>query len=157
MKTLPLILSALVLSLTSALATAQTPAAPRPAAPPPVAAPPAPPPPGNAAAPIANPPVQGQSGTIPSVDAHGNAIPSSNPAQSATTGTGAAGGYSQAPASAAARIMPFAMLDVDKAGEIKMEQARSDPWLAQHFVQCDENHNEEVTQSEYEKCTSHAR
>lgn len=50
--------------------------------------------------------------------------------------------------------MPFAMLDVDKAGAIKMNQARGNPWLAQHFIECDENHNEEVTQSEYEKCTA---
>ncbi|MEO5559546.1 MAG: hypothetical protein ABIO49_06985 [Dokdonella sp.] len=154
MKTLPLAFSALLLSLASALALAQAPAAPTPAAAPPVAAPPASPPPANTAPPIANPPVQGQPGTIPSVDANGNAIPSSNPAQSATTGTGAAGGFSQAPASAGATIMPFAMLDVDKAGAIKMNQARGNPWLAQHFIECDENHNEEVTQSEYEKCTA---
>jgi hypothetical protein len=157
MKNMSMIFTTLVLSLASAAAIAQAPAAPRPAAPPPApVAPMTPPvaPPPNATAPIANPPVQGgQPGTIPSVDANGNAVPSSNPAQGANTGTGAAG-YPQATASGGARIMPFAMLDVDKAGAIKMDQARGDPWLAQHFVQCDDNHNEEVTQSEYEKCTS---
>ena len=37
----------------------------------------------------------------------------------------------------------------DAAGE----QARNDAWLSQHFADCDANHNEEVTKSEYEKCT----
>ncbi|MEO6687645.1 MAG: hypothetical protein ABIS07_02460 [Dokdonella sp.] len=153
MKNMSTTFPALMLSLASAAAIAQAPAAPRPATPPvPVA--PVSPAPNTSAPPLANPPVQNQPGTIPPVDANGNAIPSSNPAQSANAGTGASGAYSQAPASARAAIMPFVMLDVDKAGAIKMDQARGDPWLAQHFVQCDENHNDEVTQSEYEKCTS---
>lgn len=146
MKTMFLNCTALMLSLASAIVFAQAPAAPPHAAPPTTATPP----PNSGAL---NPPVQ-QGATAP-LDANGNAIAQPNPSQGTNSGQ-ASGGYSQAaPASANAPITPFAMLDRDKAGAIKMDQARSDAWLAQHFVQCDANHNEEVTQSEYEACTSH--
>lgn len=50
-------------------------------------------------------------------------------------------------------ITPFEMLDRDKAGTLTMDQARNDPWLMQHFAQCDANHDDQVTQSEYTDCT----
>ena len=53
--------------------------------------------------------------------------------------------------------MSFQILDRDKAGSLNMDQVRGDPWLAAHFTDCDVNHNEEVTQSEYENCVSKAR
>jgi hypothetical protein len=151
MKTAFAGISALMLVLASAFALAQAPAAPPPVAPPPAGAPPAVPP-SNAGTPMVNPPQQGT--TVPR-DANGNALPQSNPAQTNSGQTG--GGYAAGAttAASAATIVPFAMLDRDKAGAIKMDQARGDPWLSQHFVDCDANHNEEVTQSEYEKCTGH--
>jgi hypothetical protein len=48
---------------------------------------------------------------------------------------------------------PFGMLDMDENGKLTKEQAGADPWLVQNFLTCDENHNDEVTESEYEKCT----
>lgn len=149
MKILFTAIPVLTLALSSAIAFAQAPAAP---APPPAAAPPAAPP-SNAGTPVVNPPPQ--QGAATARDANGNAMPQSNPAQtnSGQTGNGyVAGGTT---AAGTAEIMPFAMLDRDKAGAIKLDQARGDAWLSQHFVDCDANHNEEVTQSEYEKCTGH--
>ena len=72
-------------------------------------------------------------------DANGNPLPSTNSTANAPP--------------AAPQPLDFGMLDVDKAGALKIEQARNDPWLRGHFSACDVNHNDEVTQSEYEKCT----
>jgi hypothetical protein len=72
-------------------------------------------------------------------DANGNPLPATTSAPGAPP--------------AAPQPLDFGMLDTDKAGAIKLEQARNDPWLRQHFADCDINHNEEVTQSEYQKCT----
>lgn len=72
-------------------------------------------------------------------DANGNPLP----ATSATPGS----------TPAAPQPLEFGMLDIDKAGAIKLEQARNDPWLRRNFGHCDINHNDEVTKSEYEKCT----
>lgn len=144
--------SVLTFSLASIVAFAQAPASAPPAAPPPAAAPTTATSPAGAGNGGLNPPVQ--QGTTAPRDANGNAIPQQNSLQGTNSGQ-ASGGYSQAaPASANPPITPFAMLDRDKAGYIKMDQAHGDPWLAQHFVQCDANHNEEVTESEYETCTS---
>jgi hypothetical protein len=84
----------------------------------------------------ANPPAgtNDPQGTNTSRDAYGNALPPQN--------------------KPAPTITPFEMLDRDKAGALKMDQARGDPWLSQHFVECDVNHNDEVTRSEYEACTT---
>lgn len=49
-------------------------------------------------------------------------------------------------------ITPFEMLDRSETGKLTKDQAMSDPWLTQNFVRCDGNHNDEVTESEYEKC-----
>jgi hypothetical protein len=135
-----------------AVANAQT-SAPPPAAPPVNTSTPPPPstPPVDTATPPVNttpPPIgtptnDGRQGAnrqqdVPR-DANGNPLP-------------AAGATANAPP-AAPQPLDFGMLDTDKAGAIKLEQARNDPWLRRHFAACDINHNDEVTQSEYEKCT----
>lgn len=76
-------------------------------------------------------------------DANGNPLPSTN-----TMTGGRQNGQPAAP-----QPRDFDMLDSDKADALKLEQARNDPWLSQHFAACDANHNDEVTKSEYEKCT----
>ncbi len=76
-------------------------------------------------------------------DANGNPLPS----------TDTIPGARQNGQAAAPQPLDFGMLDTDKAGALKIEQARNDAWLSQHFADCDANHNEEVTKSEYEKCT----
>jgi len=138
-----------------AVANAQTnpPPSPPPAAPPVNTSTPPPPstPPVNTATPPVNttpPPIgtptnDGRQGAnrqqdVPR-DANGNPLPPT-------------GSTANAPP-AAPQPLDFGMLDTDKAGAIKLEQARNDPWLRQHFADCDINHNDEVTRSEYEKCT----
>lgn len=152
--------AALLIALASA-AQAQTsappPAAPAPATPPvntSTPPPPSTPPVGTATPPVnTTPPPVGtpttdgrQSGNrqqdVPR-DANGNPLP----AGGSTTYA------SPANAPAAPQPLEFGMLDTDKAGAIKLEQARNDPWLRQHFADCDINHNDEVTKSEYAKCT----
>lgn len=39
-----------------------------------------------------------------------------------------------------------------RKGYVTRSEAASDPWLAQHFAQCDRKHNGKVTRSEYERC-----
>lgn len=144
--------SALTLALGCGVVFAQAPAAAPPAAAPPAAAPTTSAPPAGTGNVGLNPPIQ--QGAADSHDANGNAIAQPNSSQVTNSGQGGGVSSSGAPASGSSRITPFAMLDIDKAGYIKMDQARGDAWLAQHFVQCDTNHNEEVTESEYETCTS---
>lgn len=150
---------ALTSLLTCSLALAQTPAPPPPAsAPPPVGSsmpPPPSAPPVNTTTPPVNttpPPIgtpqnngQPNPDTQQDVprDANGNPQPSTN-----TMTGGPRNGQPAAP-----QPLEFGMLDSDKAGALKLEQARNDPWLRQHFKDCDANHNDEVTKSEYEKCT----
>jgi hypothetical protein len=79
-----------------------------------------------------------------SKDAYGNAVAPetaspSNPAPSQVT--------------APPVVTPFATLDSANTGVIKREQAQANPWLAEHFGQCDVNHNNEVTQAEYATCS----
>ncbi|HEY6940257.1 hypothetical protein [Dokdonella sp.] len=124
--------------------------APAPATPPPVDTPPSTPPVNTATPPVDTtpPPVgtptnDGRQGTnrqqdVPR-DANGNPLPATNSTANAPP--------------AAPQPLDFGMLDTDKAGSLKLEQARNDPWLRQHFADCDINHNDEVTQSEYEKCS----
>lgn len=155
--------TAFALSLAATVASAQNAAppvpVPAPMPPPSVSVPAAvnPPaipvvnPPANAAV---NPPVQGTN--LPR-DANGNAIPPQPAIPSQATGVlpAAAGALSTAGTlPTAPAITPFEMLDQAKAGAIKMDQVRGDAWLTQHFVECDANHNDEVTQSEYAKCTA---
>lgn len=137
-------------------ALAQTGAPPAPPAAPPVSTSPPPPPPAappvNTATPPVNttpPPIgtpmtngQPNPNTQQNVprDANGNPLPSTATMQPSAQPV-------------ASQPLDFKVLDIDKAGALKMEQAINDPWLRQHFVQCDANHNDEVTQSEYAKCT----
>lgn len=39
-----------------------------------------------------------------------------------------------------------------RKGYVTRSEAASDPWLAQHFAQCDRNHNGKVTRSEFRHC-----
>jgi hypothetical protein len=84
-------------------------------------------------------------------DANGNAVPPQSVARDANGNplpqTGAA-------ASAKASVTPFAMLDTGNKGAVKLDQAMNDPWLKAHFQQCDANHNNEVTSSEYATCST---
>ncbi|HEU4665745.1 MAG TPA: hypothetical protein VFS55_17080 [Dokdonella sp.] len=144
-------LSAALLAATAiAHAQTQAPPTPPPAAPPPVDTPPSTPPVNTATPPVdTTPPPIGtpaNDGRQPANrqqdmprDANGNPLP-------------ATGSTANAPP-AAPQPLDFGMLDTDKAGSLKLEQARNDPWLRLHFADCDVNHNDEVTQSEYEKCT----
>jgi len=149
----PVLASFRTLGLSAALlagfaaANAQTSPPPPPPASPPVNTstppPPSTPPVNTTPPPIGTPTNDGKQGAnrqqdVPR-DANGNPLP-------------ATGSTVNAPP-AAPQPLDFGMLDTDKAGAIKLEQARNDPWLRQHFAACDINHNDEVTQSEYEKCT----
>lgn len=157
MKTTLLSISIATL-LGSSLALAQSTAPPPPASapppvdtsmPPPPSAPPvntSTPPVNTAPPPIGTPQNNGQPNPntqqdVPR-DANGNPLPST-----------AVMGGSQVGQPAAPQPLDFGMLDADKAGALKIEQARNDPWLRQHFAACDVNHNDEVTKSEYEKCS----
>jgi len=152
----------LCLSLASLLCcgviAAQTSAPPPPSPPPPVNTniqpPPAAPPVGTSTPPvnttpppIGTPQINGQPNPNTQQnqprDANGNPVPS--------TATMVGGGQATPPA--APQPLDFGMLDTDKAGSLKADQARNDPWLRQNFRACDTNHNDEVTKSEYEKCS----
>lgn len=37
-------------------------------------------------------------------------------------------------------------------GYVTQSEARKDPWLSDHFPQCDRNHDGKLTRSEYRKC-----
>jgi hypothetical protein len=49
--------------------------------------------------------------------------------------------------------MPFDTLDTKHAGYLTKNELKSDGWLAQHFGQCDSDHNLRVTRDEYATCT----
>lgn len=49
---------------------------------------------------------------------------------------------------------PFAVLDRNRTGVITREQASADPWLSAHFADCDADHDDQVTESEYEACST---
>ena len=118
--------------------------------PPPPAAPPvatSTPPVDTTQPPIGTPQNNGQ--TNPNTQQHQPRDVNGNPLPSTAT---MAGG-DRAPAPAAPQPLDFGMLDTDKAGALKADQARNDPWLRQNFRACDANHNDEVTKSEYEKCS----
>ena len=145
--------------LGGSLALAQSSAPPPPAsAPPPVNTsmpPPPSAPPVNTSTPPVNttpPPIgTAQNNGQPNPNAQEN-VPrdaSGNPLPATSTISGGQNGQ----AAAAPQPLEFGMLDADKAGALKVEQARNDPWLRAHFSACDANHNDEVTKSEYEKCT----
>jgi|GEM_PF-2846335 len=138
----------LVLSICAACAAhAQT----NPTAPPPV--PTSPPPVDTAAPPVdSTPPPVGTPRTdvqptnpaqqdVPR-DANGNPLSTGTPSQSVT------GAMRAAP-----QPLDFQMLDTERAGSLKLDQVRNDPWLRQHFRECDANHNDVVTEAEYAKCT----
>ena len=121
-------LAAVALSLAASVAMAQTPTA-QPATPPNPAAPPSQPVPPN------QPPPQ-----VPPTPENAP-IPANQPLPG------------RAPASLPP-ITPFQMLDRGEAGKLTKDQAMGDPWLVQNFLRCDGNHNDEVTESEYEKCAA---
>lgn len=135
MKTRLIVTVALACASASGFATAQGNS--------PTSPPPGTPPPSTMGKPgvSAPPPPQGPR------DANGNVL-------SPLPATQAQGGLSSA---TGPKPMSFQILDRDKAGSLNMDQVRGDPWLSAHFTDCDINHNEEVTQSEYETCVSKAR
>jgi hypothetical protein len=104
-----------------------------PAAPP--AAPSASPPP--AAFPIPPPPPR------VAQDANGNPMP---PPVATTSGSTQ---VASVPSAA-----PFATLDRSGTGIVTREQASGDPWLSANFARCDADHNNEVSQGEYQACSS---
>ena len=135
MKTTLIVIATFALSVATAFVVAQTGQPSVPPAPPSISTANAPtpyPPP-----PLHHHPTQGNDAAM-----QGNAA-----AQGATAVT--QGEQATAPGMP---ITPFEMLDRDKAGTLTMDQARNDPWLAQHFAQCDANHDDQVTQSEYATC-----
>lgn len=53
----------------------------------------------------------------------------------------------------AERPVPFDQLDRNRNGYLTLDDARSDPWLSEHFVQCDLDRNDQVSRDEYAMCT----
>jgi hypothetical protein len=51
-------------------------------------------------------------------------------------------------------VVPFSSLDRTNTGTLRRDQASSDPWLAAHFSQCDTDHNQQVSQGEYQACSA---
>ncbi len=48
----------------------------------------------------------------------------------------------------------FAAVDRAGTGVVTKEQAAGDPWLSTNFARCDGDHNDEVTQAEYDACST---
>jgi hypothetical protein len=49
---------------------------------------------------------------------------------------------------------PFTVVDRNRTGVVTKEQANGDPWLSTNFARCDADHNDEVSMSEYETCST---
>jgi hypothetical protein len=116
--------AALAASTFTGIAVGKTPAAPS-VSQPPVALPIPPPPPRVAK------------------DANGNPMPPAAPVPAGSTQI-----------ASVPTASPFAVVDRNRTGVVTKDQANSDPWLSANFARCDADNNSEVSQTEYEACST---
>jgi hypothetical protein len=101
------------------------------------APPPASPPPPPVVLPIPQPPSR------VTADANGHPLPPAPPTSSASTQI-----------ASVPTALPFATVDRNKTGIVTKDQANGDPWLSTNFARCDADHNDEISQGEYEACST---